>query len=86
MSKDFRGATRLPWRYKMAIVLRPYICNVISPYLLITNRNSNSYMSFRVVPKSVTFNGVMALISDILPNSVAPGVHCIKIHVRYLIS
>jgi len=35
-------------------------------------------MSFRLVPKSVTLNGIMALILR-SPNSVGSGAHCIKV-------
>jgi len=47
-------------------------------------------MSFRLVPKSVTLNDlerrkavIFALCQRIL---VASGAHCVKVHVRYLIS
>jgi len=47
-------------------------------------------MSFRLVPKSVTLNDLerrndhyFALFQRI---PVASGVHCVKVHVRYLIS
>jgi len=46
-------------------------------------------MSFRLVPKSVTLNdlelrnGVILLISA---NSGSFWAHCVKVHVRYLIS
>jgi len=47
-------------------------------------------MSFRLVPKSVTLNDIdrcngryFALFQRI---PVASGVHCVKVHVRYLIS
>jgi len=36
-------------------------------------------MSFRLVPKSVTLNGVMALICVISSNSVASGAYCVKV-------
>jgi len=59
-----------------------------SKLVLITNRKS--HMSFRLVPKSVTLNVVewrngsyFALFQQIRVASVA---HCIKVHVRYLIS
>ena len=42
--------------------------------LLITNRKS--HMSFRLVPKSVTLNGVMAVI---VPHSVAFGADHVKV-------
>jgi len=46
--------------------------------VLITNRKS--YMSFRLVPKSVTLNDVMALIlCVILTNLVVSGVHCVRV-------
>ena len=59
-------------------------CKVEGKLLLITNRKS--YMSFRLLPKSVTLNDVMALFCVISANSVAFGEHCIKVHVRRLIS
>jgi len=47
-------------------------------------------MSFRLVPKSVTLNVIewrngsyFALFQQI---RVASGVHCVKVHIRYLIS
>ena len=56
--------------------------------VLITNRKS--YMSFRLVSKSVTLNDLVrrngryfALFQRI---RVASGAHCVKVHVRYLIS
>jgi len=36
-------------------------------------------MSFRLVPKSVTLNGEMALFCVILPNLVVSGAHCVKV-------
>ena len=45
--------------------------------VLITDRKS--YMSFRLVPKSVTFYGEMALFCVILPNLVVCGAYCIKV-------
>ena len=36
-------------------------------------------MSFRLVPKSVTLNGEMALFCVILPNLVISGAHCVKV-------
>jgi len=55
--------------------------------LLITNRKS--YRSFRLVRKSVTLmtlNGVLALFCVISANSSSFRAHCVKVHVRYLIS
>jgi len=59
-----------------------------SKLVLITNRKS--HMSFRLVPKSVTLNDLerrngsySALFQRI---RVASGAHCVKVHVRYLIS
>ena len=46
-------------------------CKIGDKLVLITNRKS--YMSFRLVPKSVTLNGEMALFCDILPNLVISG-------------
>jgi len=43
-------------------------------------------MSFRLVPKSVTLNGIMALFCDVSANSCSFQVHCVKVHVHYLIS
>ena len=43
-------------------------------------------MSFQLVPKSVTLNGVMAVILRYLANSGSFRVHGVKVHVRYLIS
>ena len=43
-------------------------------------------MSFRLVPKSVTLNGIMALFCVISANLGSFRAHCIKVHVRYLIS
>jgi len=43
-------------------------------------------MSFQLLPKSVTLNGVMAVILRYLANSGSFRAHCIKVHVRYLIS
>jgi len=45
--------------------------------VLIINRRS--YISFRLVPKSVTLNGEMALILRYLPNLVVSGAHCVKV-------
>ena len=36
-------------------------------------------MSFRLVPKSMTFNGEMALFCVIFPNLVVSGAHCVKV-------
>ena len=36
-------------------------------------------MSYRLVPKSVTLNGEMALYCVILPNLVLSGAHCVKV-------
>jgi len=36
-------------------------------------------MSFRLVTKSVTLNGEMALFCVILPNLVVSGAHCVKV-------
>jgi len=44
------------------------------------------YMSFRLVSKSVTLNGVMVLFCVISANLVAFGAHCVKVHVHCLIS
>jgi len=44
--------------------------------VLITNRKS--YMSFRLVPKSVTLND-LPLFCVISPNSVASGAYCVKV-------
>ena len=55
-------------------------CKIGGKSVLITNRKS--YMSFRLVPKSVTLNylerqnGPFCVIS---PNSAASGAHCIKV-------
>ena len=43
-------------------------------------------MSFRLVPKSVTLNGVMALFCIIPANLGSFRVHCVKVHVRYMLS
>ena len=43
-------------------------CKISGKLVLITDRKS--YMSFRLVPKSVTLNGEMALFCVILPNLV----------------
>ena len=63
-------------------------CTIGGKLLLSTNRKS--YMSFRLVPKSVTLNDLerrngryFALFQRIPVASVA---HCVKVHVRYLIS
>jgi len=63
-------------------------CKIGGKLVLITNRKS--YISFRLVPKSVTLNDLerrngryFALFQRIW---VASGVHCVKVHVRYLIS
>jgi len=63
-------------------------CKIGGKLVLITNRKS--YMSFRSVPKSVTLNDperrngrYFALFRRI---RVASGAHCVKVHVRYLIS
>jgi len=42
-------------------------------------------MSFRLVPKSVTLNGVMVLFCIFSANSGSFQVHCVKVHIRYLI-
>jgi len=42
-------------------------------------------MNFRLVPKSMTLNGVMALFCIISANSGSFRAHCVKIHVHYLI-
>ena len=56
--------------------------------VVITNRKS--YMSFRLVSKSVTLNDLerrngryFVLFQRV---RVASGAHCVKVHVRYLIS
>jgi len=36
-------------------------------------------MSFRLVPKSVTLNGELALFCVILRNLVVSGAHCVKV-------
>jgi len=59
-------------------------CKIGGKLVLITNRKS--YMSFRLVPKSVTLNGVMALFCVISSNLGSFRAHCVKVHVRYLIS
>jgi len=63
-------------------------CKIGGKLLLITSRKS--YISFRLVPKLVTLNDLerrnghyFALFQRIW---VASGVHCVKVHVRYLIS
>jgi len=38
-----------------------------------------SHMTFQLVPKSVTLNGVMAAICVISAKSAAFGAHCIKV-------
>ena len=43
-------------------------------------------MSFRLVPKWMTLNGVMALFSVISANWDSVRAQCAKVHVRYLIS
>ena len=40
-------------------------------------------MSFPLVPKSVTLNGVMALFCVISANSGSFRAHCVKVQVRY---
>jgi len=52
-------------------------CKVGGKLVLITNRKS--YMSFRLVPKSVTLNGKMPLFCVILPNLVVFWAHCVKV-------
>ena len=52
-------------------------CKIAGKLVLITDRKS--YMSFRLVPKSVTLNGEMALFCVILPNSVVSAAHCVKV-------
>jgi len=37
-------------------------------------------MSFRLVPKLVTLNGVMALILRYFTNSVVSGAQCVKVY------
>jgi len=59
-------------------------CKIGGKLVLITNRKS--YMSFRLVPKSVTLNGVMTLYCVISTNLGSFRAHCVKVHVRYLIS
>jgi len=63
-------------------------CKIGGKLVLITNRKS--YMSFRLVPKSVTLDDLelrngryFALFQRI---RVVSGAHCVKVHVRYLIS
>jgi len=56
-------------------------CKIGGKLVLITNRKS--YMSFRLVPKSVTLNDLNGVISANLGSFWA---HCVKVHVRYLIS
>ena len=52
-------------------------CKIAGKLVLITDRKS--YMSFRLVPKSVTLNDEMALFCVFLPNLVVSGVHCVKV-------
>jgi len=52
--------------------------------VLITNRKS--YMSFRLVPKSVILNDLERRNGVISANSGSFREHCVKVHVRYLIS
>jgi len=47
--------------------------------VLIANRKSHSHMSFRLVPNSVTLNGVMALFCVISPNSVDFMAHYVNV-------
>ena len=63
-------------------------CKIGGKLILRTNRKS--YMSFRLVPKSVTLNEPWTAswpsYCVISANSGSFGAHCIKVHVCYLIS
>jgi len=52
-------------------------CKIAGKLVLITDRKS--YMSFRLVPKSVTLNGEMVIFWVILPNFVVSGAHSVKV-------
>ena len=54
-------------------------CKTGGKLVLITNRKS--YMSFRLVPKSVTLDDLERRNGVISPNSVASGAHCVKEYV-----
>ena len=58
-------------------------CKIGRKLVLITNRKS--YMSFRLVSKSVTLNGVMALFCVISANLGSFWAHYIKVHFCYLV-
>jgi len=46
---------------------------------LLLSTNRKSHMGFQLVRKSMTLNGVMAVIFRFSANSVALGAHCIKV-------
>jgi len=52
-------------------------CKIEGKLVLMTNRKS--YMSFRLVPKSVTLNGEMALICVIFTDFDSFRAHCVKV-------
>ena len=63
-------------------------CKLGGKLVLITNRKS--YMSFRLVPKSVTLNDLErrngVIFRFFSANSGIFRAHCVKVHVRYLVS